>query len=76
MQLAQYLKLHQITRERFAELVGASEYGVRKWVRRERTPRPKAMRKIQEVTEGEVTPADFFVIQAPEKSENAIGAPA
>lgn len=60
MRLAQYLKVHNITEVAFAQLVGASAFGVRKWVRRERTPRKGAMRKIQEVTGGAVTASDFF----------------
>ena len=60
MTLSAYLKNRGLTHEKFAAMVGASAFGVRKWARGERTPRPDAMRKIQEVTDGEVTPADFF----------------
>lgn len=65
MKLQAYLDLKQMSDVQFGELVGASEYGVRKWARRERIPRPDAMRKIVEVTEGAVGPSDFFERDAP-----------
>lgn len=61
MQLHAYLKLKGMSEKQFADAVGGSEAGVKKWVRRERIPRPDAMRKITEVTDGAVTPGDFFV---------------
>lgn len=60
MKLQSYLDQENLSHEAFGKLVGASEFGVRKWARGERTPRPDAMRKIVEATKGEVGPADFF----------------
>ena len=60
MKLKDYLREKQISPDEFAEQVGASKFGVLKWVRGERTPRGDAMRKIQEITKGKVTPGDFF----------------
>jgi transcriptional regulator with XRE-family HTH domain len=60
MQLNAYLKLKGISEKQFAQAVGCSEAGVKKWVRRERIPRPDAMREIMRVTDGAVTAADFF----------------
>lgn len=61
MQLHAYLKLKSMSEREFATAVGHSEHGVRKWVRRERIPRPAAMRKIAELTDGAVTPGDWFM---------------
>lgn len=66
MQLLKYIESKKMTLAEFGKLVGASEFGVRKWVRGERTPRPDAIRKIQEVTKGAVRPADFFAPRAAE----------
>lgn len=60
MRLQPYLDLKQISHEAFGKLIGASEHGVRKWARGERMPRPRAMRKIQEVTAGAVSSSDFL----------------
>lgn len=59
MQLHAYLKDNNITAEKFAEMIGASASGVRKWLYEDRTPRKKMMRKIHEVTGGQVTPIDL-----------------
>lgn len=59
MQLHAYLKDNNITAEKFAEMIGASASGVRKWLYEDRTPRPEMMRKIHEATGGQVTPIDL-----------------
>jgi len=60
MDLGTYLKTNNISHKEFGASVGASEFGVRKWVSRERTPRREAMLKIKQATAGQVTAADFF----------------
>lgn len=60
MKLQAYLDANQLSHGEFGALVGASEFGVRKWARGERTPRQDAMSKIQNVTLGAVSAADFF----------------
>lgn len=60
MKLKSYLEQNKIDHAEFAEAVGSSVSGVRKWLSGERVPRPKAMTKIAESTGGEVTAADFF----------------
>lgn len=65
MRLHAYLKDQRITAEKFAEMVGASPSGVRKWLYDDRTPRPDMMLKIQEVTGGKVTPIDLVGKGAP-----------
>ena len=44
----------------FAARVGHSEAGVRKWIYGQRFPRPDALRKIIEITDGKVTIADLM----------------
>lgn len=68
MRLQAYLDENKLSLADFAKLMTAdgittcSEFGVRKWVRGERTPRPDAMRRIEQVTGGAVAPADFISI--------------
>jgi len=37
-----------------AELIGCSPFAVRKWIRRERTPRPETIAKIRKLSKGQV----------------------
>lgn len=65
MQLQAYLALKGISPAIFAQRLTdrgrtTSEFGVRKWIRRERIPRADTLRAIEQETEGAVTPADFF----------------
>lgn len=68
MRLQAYLDLKGLSHAQFGEQVGASEFGVRKWARRERIPRPAAMRRIQETTEGAVSPEDFFDLPSADRA--------
>ena len=62
MRLATYLSANQISVEDFASLLGeVSASGVTKWVRGERVPRPDQMRRIAELTGGQVKPNDFIL---------------
>jgi hypothetical protein len=61
MKLDEYLRTNNLDDEAFAALIGDhSAHAVKKWRYGERTPRADAMRKIHEVTNGCVTPTDFF----------------
>jgi hypothetical protein len=64
MKLQAYLSEKDISLETFAKLVGASTFGVRKWIRGERLPRKNALKRIGEVTGGEVTAVDFLDMAA------------
>lgn len=64
MKLEQYLTTNKLSPEAFGLLVDASESGVRKWMYGERTPRPKQMRRIIEVTKGKVSANDFITAEA------------
>ena len=62
MKLSAYMLTNKITPRQIADLVGdVSISGVIKWMRDERVPRPEQMRRIHEVTNGEVTPNDFVL---------------
>jgi transcriptional regulator with XRE-family HTH domain len=60
MQLKEYLKKNKISKEDFATSVGASYGSVIKWTYGGRFPRPQALQKIHELTEGQVTAYDFI----------------
>jgi DNA-binding transcriptional regulator YdaS (Cro superfamily) len=61
MTLAEYISDLKISPEEFANrLDGVSPGGLRKWISGERVPRKEHMEKIFEVTEGKVTPNDFY----------------
>lgn len=65
MKLRAYLDQEKITPADFAKRLNergldVSEFGVRKWATGERIPRRDAMVAIQEETQGQVTPDDFF----------------
>ncbi|SFV33250.1 hypothetical protein SAMN05216456_1933 [Devosia crocina] len=62
MKLISYLKSEALDLDDFATQVGGvTASGVRKWLRDERVPRPDQMRRIFEVTGGQVTPNDFVL---------------
>lgn len=59
MTLKEYLKLHDLRPEDFAEIAGVSKGGVYKWMNGERYPRLPSMVKIAKATDGAVMPNDF-----------------
>lgn len=60
MTLHQFMKANGLTVEQMASKIGGvSPSGVRKWLYRERTPRPDQMRRIIAATNGDVTANDF-----------------
>jgi len=60
MTLKEYLKTHNLKADEFAKSAGFSSGGVLKWLSGERFPRSVALKKIYEVTNGAVTPNDFW----------------
>jgi hypothetical protein len=73
MKIQTYMTANKISPEAMAELVGGvTESGVRKWVYGERIPRPDQLRRIAEVTNGEVMPNDFILADA-ESHESPTG---
>ena len=60
MQLKDYLVKKDLTTAEFAASVEVTKFAVRKWLRGERTPRPKIMVKIKKATKGAVSPDDWM----------------
>lgn len=66
MKLSDFIEQNGLTHEQMAELVGdCSVSGLRKWLRGERVPRPDQMRRISEITNGLVSPNDFYGFTVP-----------
>jgi len=66
MKLATYLTNQKITYEAFGQTVGASAFGVGKWARGTRMPRPDMLSKIKAATGGAVTADDFLTSEEPQ----------
>lgn len=66
MDLKTYLAETGQTNTAFAELIGVSPMAVSRYVRRERRPRDEVLIKIREVTNGRITPNDFYGMAADE----------
>ena len=63
MTLSAYMKLRSLTDPAMAAIIGGcQESAVRKWRTGVRIPRRAFQRRIMEVTEGAVTPADFVLL--------------
>ena len=60
MTLHDYLNSKSLSDAEMAITLGCSEGAVRKWRYGQRTPRIEQMRKIQECTDGLVSPNDFL----------------
>lgn len=60
MHLKKWLKSNRMTIAEFADQAGYSSGAVAKWVQGERFPRIRAIKKIEEITDGSVTVQDFF----------------
>lgn len=68
MTLNEYLRTKPLAIEDFAVQVGASVAAVKKWLRRDRLPRPAMLAKIEAETGGAVRPNDFFETPTPAAS--------
>lgn len=71
MKLLAYMKERGLDDAEMAERLGATPRAVRKWKYGETTPRLPEILKIEEVTEGEVRPADFLPSDASSPSTEA-----
>jgi len=60
MKLEHYLDTYQLTRGKFAELLGVSGQAVDNWINGKRYPRGRTAGRILDITKGEVTPNDFY----------------
>jgi hypothetical protein len=64
MTLEEYLAQSKQDRFQFARLIGRSPEAVRRYLKGHRTPDRGTMARILLVTEGQVTPNDFFRVAA------------
>ena len=64
MTLKDWLSREDMTPPQFAERIGRSAEAVRRYVAGERIPDRETMPVIVEQTAGEVTPNDFFGVEA------------
>ena len=61
MRLADYVKQSNMSQAEIAALVGVTEAAMSRYMR-DRVPSPDVMQRIIEVTDGAVTPNDFFAL--------------
>lgn len=60
MDLESYRNKNGITRKQFAQMIGVTQMTVGRYERGLLIPSPENMRKIYDVTGGQVSPADFY----------------
>ena len=60
MKLRDFLADRNLSEAELGRLLGVGQATVNRYIRGERIPRPEVMRRIVEVTEGKVGPADFY----------------
>lgn len=75
MKLSAYMRKHDLSAERFAEMIGdCSVSGLRKWISGERLPRKDQVERIHKVTLGEVSAPDFYNLETTEAEVGAVAA--
>jgi transcriptional regulator with XRE-family HTH domain len=65
MKLSEFMSARELSEAQLGRLLGVGQATVNRYARGERIPRPDVMRRIVEVTEGQVGPADFYDLSAP-----------
>ncbi len=75
MKLKDYMTLRKLTTVQMAAQLGVSHVAVVRYTTGGRVPTPKIMRKIIEVTGGEVRPDDFFACRISLTTANDTYAP-
>jgi predicted transcriptional regulator len=75
MKLSDYLAANRITNEGFAKMLGTSQPAVSRYVTGKRVPRPQHIRRISEITGGEVTANDFMAPSSSTRSADQASAP-
>jgi transcriptional regulator with XRE-family HTH domain len=65
MKLGEWLSLHGMSQQAFAEAAGLSQGAIARFVLGRRMPNRLAMRKIIDATDGQVMPNDFHDIDQP-----------
>lgn len=59
MKLSTFLQERELSRRKFADMVGISKEAVHYYLHGKRFPRPETLRRIAEATDGLVTANDF-----------------
>ena len=72
MKLAIWLKERGVTQAAFAEMVGTGQSSIARFALDQRIPKKPMMQRITQVTEGEVTSADFYDERAMIHDESAL----
>ncbi len=60
MKLRDFMMAREMSEAQFGRLLGIGQATINRYARGERIPRPEVMRRIVEVTDGMVGPADFY----------------
>ena len=61
MHISEYIKLNNISRVAFAKLLRTSPQNLERYINKKRIPKNKdLMRRLVEITNGQVTPNDFY----------------
>ena len=60
MKLAEWLRREGMSQQTFATLIGVSQGTIARFVLETRHPAKRTVEKINEVTNGEVSPLDFY----------------
>ena len=60
MKLTDYLHLKRLSQKEFAASVGVSSSAICYYLQKKRVPTKKIMQKIIDLTDGKVSPNDFF----------------
>lgn len=61
--LKEYLEKNDLAVQDFARLVKVSDKAVYKWMSGERLPSDRNMHSIMKVTDGKITPNDFYGVE-------------
>lgn len=62
MTLLEWMRIKDLNVYKMAEMVSCSPFAVRKWIRRERTPRPETIKLIKRLTKNQVSGDDWLPI--------------
>jgi predicted transcriptional regulator len=61
MKLSDYISENKLTQAAFGKLIGVSQAAIDRYLRGERNPHKKYMKRIIKVTGGQVKPNDFYL---------------
>lgn len=65
MHISEYLNERELSQAQFGAEIGVSQSAVERYVNRKRIPDEDVMRRIYQITKGQVTANDFYDLPAP-----------